>query len=490
LEFLTPLVTVLTPVTFAHIAVGVMLGIVIGAIPGLTGSMLIALSLPFTFGMEAVNAISMLVAMYVGAMSGSLITAVLMRMPGTAASIMTTFDGYPMTLQGKAGRAIGLAIGASFVGGIISWIFLVLLARPLSIVAVRFNEFDFFAMIVMALLLLVLLSKGNMIKGLIAGLLGMLISLPGIDPIGGNYRFTFGVNELRDGFQLLPVLVGLFAGNQVLAEIVADRSEGSAGRVRQKLTGMFMTRADWVRHAGNMVRSSVIGTWIGILPGIGANIGSAFAYSVAKSLSKAPEEFGKGSEEGVIASESANNATVGGALVPLISLGIPGSVVDAILIGGLVIHGLQPGPALYRSNPEFVNAILASVLVANVIMVGLMYLATGWIARIAAMPMKMLMPTILVLCIVGSFALSNRWYDVIVMLAFTAIGFFMEKRDYPMAPLVIGLVLAPIAETAYRKAVMYTDGDLLPLVFTPVPMICLALTVAMTAFMFRVNRNA
>lgn len=487
MDVLAPLLQALSPDTLLHIVIGVFLGITVGAIPGLTGSMLIALSLPFTFSMEPVNAISMLIAMYVGAVSGSLITAVLMRMPGTAASVMTTFDGYPMTQQGRAGRAIGLGIAASFVGGIISWLFLVALARPLSRFAVRFTEFDFFAMIVMALALLVVLSRGNMIKGLIAGLLGMLVSLPGLDPIGGNYRFTFGLNELQDGFKLLPVLVGLFAGNQVLAEIVSPSGARAEQGIGQSLKGMFMSLNDFRTHAVNLLRSSVIGTWIGILPGVGANIGSAFAYSVAKSFSRKPDEYGKGSEEGVVASEAANNATVGGALIPLIALGIPGSVVDAILIGGLIIHGLQPGPGLYRSNPEFVQVILASVLIANVIMLGMMYLLTSWIARIAAVPTKMLLPGILVLSVVGSYALANSWFDVIVMLAFAAVGFLMERRNYPLAPMVIGLVLAPIAETSFRNAVMFTGGEILPLVFTPVPVICMILTAIMWYLMFRIR---
>lgn len=487
MEILAPLLQAFSPGTLLYITIGVFLGVTVGAIPGLTGSMLIALSLPFTFSMEAVDAISMLIAMYVGAVSGSLITAVLMRMPGTAASVMTTFDGYPMTQQGKAGRAIGLGIAASFVGGIISWMFLVALARPLSLFAVRFTEFDFFAMIVMALMLLVVLSRGNMIKGLVAGLLGMLISLPGLDPIGGNYRFTFGFQEMQDGFKLLPVLVGLFAGNQVLAEIVSPSGARTERGVSQSLKGMFMSLNDLKTHAVNLVRSSVIGTWIGILPGVGANIGSAFAYSVAKSFSRRPDEYGKGSEEGVVASEAANNATVGGALVPLIALGIPGSVVDAILIGGLIIHGLQPGPGLYRSNPEFVQVILASVLIANVIMLGMMYFLTSWIARIAAVPTKMLLPGILVLSVVGSYALANSWFDVIVMLAFAAVGFLMERRKYPLAPMVIGLVLAPIAETSFRNATMYTGGDILPLLITPVPVICAILTAVMWFLMFRIR---
>lgn len=489
MDFLDPMLAAFQPLTFLHILLGVVLGIVVGAIPGLTGSMLIALSLPFTFSMTPVNAICLLVSMYVGAVSGSLITAVLMRMPGTAASVMTTFDGYPMTLQGKAGRALGLGIAASFVGGVLSWVVLVLLARPLSIMAVRFTPFDFFAMVMMALALLVLLSKGQMIKGLIAGFLGMLVSLPGIDPIGGNYRFTFGISDLRDGFPLLPVLVGLFAGNQVLAEVLRAPGDPGGGAVRQRLTGMYMSLADLRRHSGNMLRSSAIGTWIGILPGVGANIGSAVAYSVAKSVSHTPHEFGKGSEEGVVASESANNATVGGALVPLFALGIPGSVIDAILIGGLIIHGLQPGPGLYRSNPDFVNTILAAVLIANVLMLGVMYMATGWIARIAAIPKQLLMPAILVLCILGSYALSNSWSSVVVMLVFTLVGFAMERKRYPLAPMVIGLVLAPIAETSLRKALMYTDGAFLPLLWAPVPILCALLTAGMFVLMKRMDKN-
>ncbi|MCR9135138.1 MAG: tripartite tricarboxylate transporter permease [Alphaproteobacteria bacterium] len=489
MELFDPLFAALAPITFFYIVLGVVLGIVVGSIPGLTGSMLIALSLPFTFKMDALNAISMLCAMYVGAVSGSLITAVLMRMPGTAASVMTTFDGYPMTEQGKAGRAIGLAIVASFVGGIISWIFLVLLARPLSIVAVRFSPFDFFAMIMMALALLVVLSRGNMLKGLIAGFFGMLIALPGLDPIGGNYRFTYGIDALNDGFKLLPVLVGLFAGNQVLAEVLNPGGARATGGVRQDLKGMFMGLRDFAQHWFGMIRASLIGTWIGILPGVGANIGSAFAYSVAKSFSRRPQDFGKGSEEGVIASEAANNATVGGALVPLFALGIPGSVVDAILIGGLIIHGLQPGPGLYRSNPEFVETIFAAVLIANVVMLGVMYLATGFIARIASVPTKLLLPGVLVLCVIGSFALANSWFDVGVMLVFAVVGFAMERKNYPLAPLVIGLVLAPIAETSFRQATMFTGGSVLPLLATPVPILCALLTAGMWYMMFRIRRD-
>lgn len=476
------------PITLVFIVLGVVSGVLVGAIPGLTASMLIALTLPFTFSMNSIDAISLLVSMYVGGVSGSLITAILIRMPGTASSVVTVLDGYPMAQKGKAGRALGLGISASFVGGIISWIFLVSLAGPLSRLAVRLSEFDIFAMIVMALALLVVLSKGNMIKGLIAGFLGLMLSLPGIDPIGGNYRFTFGVREFQDGLSLLPVLVGLFAGNQVLAEIV-NFKKNAAPPTQQKMHGMHMYLSDYAKHGVNLVRSSVIGTWIGILPGVGANIGSAFAYAVTKSFSKNPAEFGNGAEEGIVASESGNNATVGGALIPLIALGIPGSVVDAILLGGLVIHGLQPGPNLFRGHPEFVYSILAATLIANIVMFTFMSFSARWIAKVAVIPKSILLPPIVVLCVVGSFALSNSWFDVVTMLAFSLVGFFLERKNYPLAPMVIGFVLGPVAETSFRSATMYTNGEIMPLLLSPFPIACFIVATMMVLMMLRLERK-
>lgn len=487
-DVLQHLLTGLSLTTVGFIMLGVVTGVIVGAIPGLTASMLIALTLPFTFSMNAIDAISLLVAMYVGGVSGALITAILLRVPGTAAAVITTLDGYPLAEQGKPGRALGLGIAASFVGGIISWCFLVLLAKPLSVMAVRLSEFDIFSMIVIALALLIVLSKGNMVKGLIAGLLGLLIALPGIDPIGGNYRFTFGFDGLRSGLSLLPVLVGLFAGSRILREILdGTDSKAAPTDTDQSLDGMFLGMADYARHGFNMIRSSVIGTWIGILPGVGANVGSAFAYAVSKSFSKEPGKYGSGSEEGVIASEAGNNATVGGALVPLIALGIPGSVVDAILIGGLVIHGLQPGPNLFASNPQFVYSILAATLIANIFMFAFMTSTVRYIAKIALIPKAYLLPPIVVMCITGSFLLSNSWFDVGTMILFSFIGFMLEEKNYPLAPMVIGFVLGPIAEASLRSALMYTDGDIIPLAFAPFPIACMIVTIGMIYLMHKVE---
>lgn len=469
--------------TTLFIGLGVLLGIVIGAIPGLTATMLIALSLPFTFSMDPIPAISMLVGMYVGGVSGSLITAIILRMPGTPASVITTLDGYPMAQRGEAGKALALAIWASFFGGLISWVFLVLLSEPLSRMAVRFSKFDYFALVAMALLLIVFLSKGNMLRGLIAGALGILAATPGSDPISGSFRFTFGIQWLENGFPLLAVLIGLFAGNQILQE-VQGLSRKSKERPNTNAK-MSMNPRALLRHWVNILRSSILGTWIGVLPGVGANVGSAFAYSVARSFSRKPDDFGKGSEEGLVASESANNATVGGALVPLVALGIPGSVVDAILLGGLVIHGVQPGPFLFRNDPGMVYAIFNAAFIGNVIMLLAMLVLTRHIAKIAMIPKEYLLPPLVIMCVVGTFAISNTWSTVFVMLLFSFVGFGLERNGYALAPFVIGFILAPIAEENLRSATMFTDGAIMPLLLTPVPIA----VIIISTIMFLLNRR-
>lgn len=469
--------------TTLFIGLGVLLGIVVGAIPGLTATMLIALSLPFTFSMDPIPAISMLVGMYVGGVSGSLITAIILRMPGTPASVITTLDGYPMAQRGEAGKALALAIWASFFGGLISWVFLVLLSEPLSRMAVRFSKFDYFALVAMALLLIVFLSKGNMLRGLISGALGILAATPGSDPISGSFRFTFGIQWLENGFPLLAVLIGLFAGNQILQE-VQGLSKQAKDRPNTNARMSLNPRA-LIRHWINILRSSVLGTWIGVLPGVGANVGSAFAYSVARSFSRKPDDFGKGSEEGLVASESANNATVGGALVPLVALGIPGSVVDAILLGGLVIHGVQPGPFLFRNDPGMVYAIFNAAFIGNVIMLLAMLVLTRHIAKIAMIPKEYLLPPLVIMCVVGTFAISNAWSTVFVMLLFSFVGFGLERSGYALAPFVIGFILAPIAEENLRSATMFTDGAIMPLLLTPVPIA----VIIISTIMFLLNRR-
>ena len=454
-----------TPYPFFLICLGTVLGITVGAIPGLTGAMLIALTLPFTFYMAPVDGITLLVAMYVGAISGGLITATLLRMPGTPAAVMTTFDGYPMARSGRPGRALGLGITASFVGGLISWVFLATLSQPLSDFAVRFGPFEYFSLVLMALVLIASVTEGSMIKGLLSGMLGMLVAMPGVDPSAGDLRLTYGFHEMDAGLNLLPVLIGVFAIGQVIADVVKIEEHVEAVKMDRK--GIFLSVGDWFKHGVNLIRSSLIGTWIGILPGVGANIGSIVAYTGAKTFSKKPEVFGTGSEEGIIASEAANNATVGGALVPLIAMGIPGSVIDAILLGALLVHSIQPGPLLFVNNPDVVYAVIATALIANVIMFAVMLGAVGHLAKLRNVPRAFLMPAIVVFCVVGSYALSNRMFDVWVMLFFGVVGYFLERAKVPLGPFVIGLVLAPIAEESLRSGLMLSNGSYAPLATRP-----------------------
>jgi len=456
----------LQPWPLSLVVIGTALGIVVGAIPGLTGAMLIALALPLTFAMDGADAMILLTSMYVGSISGGLISATILRMPGTPASMMTTLDGYPMAKGGQPGRALGFGITASFVGGIVSWLFLVGLSRPMADISTKLSPFDLFSLVLVALVLIAAVSEGSLVRGVLSGLLGILAAIPGASPATGEVRWTFGMSELSDGLKLLPVLIGLFAVSQVIHEIVYLDQHGE--RVSVNRRGIFMRLADWKAQAVNLLRSSLIGSWIGILPGIGANIGSVMAYSAAKSVSKTPEKFGHGSEEGIVASEAANNATVGGALIPLIALGIPGSVIDAILLGGLVIHGLTPGPLLFKYNPEVVYTMMAAVLLANIFMFLFMVASAGWLARLADTPRELLLPAVVVFCVVGSYGLNNRMFDIWVMLAFGLIGFGMEKLKIPLAPFVIGFVLAPIAEENLGAGLMASGGSYLPLITRPV----------------------
>jgi putative tricarboxylic transport membrane protein len=390
---------------------------------------------------------------------------------------MTTFDGYPMARAGQPGRALGLGIGASFFGGMISWVALLLLAKPLSIIATRFGPFEYFTLILMAMVLIASVSQGSLVKGLISGFLGMLASMPGVDPSTGAPRLTWDYYMLNSGLKLLPVLIGVFAVSQIIADII-DLNRKTE-RVEMSGRGLLMSLRDWKDQAFNLIRSSVIGTWVGILPGVGASIGSVLAYTVAKNMSKTPQKFGRGSEEGIVASEAANNATVGGALIPLIAMGIPGSVIDAILIGALMIHSIQPGPTLFLTNADVVWAMIAACLVSTILMFVLMTSTVGYVSRLMYLPRAMMLPVIMVFCVVGTYALDNTMFDVWVMLGFGVLGFMLERAKMPLGPFVIGFVLAPLAEAKLRSGLMMTAGSLEPMFTRPLPVLFLLIALAL-----------
>lgn len=482
MDLANALLQLLTPWMLFLTLLGTALGIVVGAIPGLTGAMLIALTLPITYRMAPPDAMNLLVAMYTGAITGGLVSAILLRIPGTPSNVMTTFDGFPMALRGEAGRALGLGIGASTFGALFAWVVLATLTEPLANLAVRFSPFDYFALVLSALVLISSVSQGSMLKGILSGALGALIAFPGIDANSGTSRYTFDYWQLASGFDVLPVLVGVFAIGTILSEILAPE------RPRQVLGytghGFWIAWSEWRRQLVNLVRSSAIGTWIGILPGIGANVGSLVAYTVAKNTSKHPQEFGRGCPDGVVASEAANNATVGGALIPLIAMGIPGSVIDVFLMGAMQIHGIQPGPLLFTNNPDLVYIIIGACLTSTIAMFGLMVVLTPLLRRLLDVPKHYVFTTVLVFCVVGVFASNSRLFEVWVMLGFGVLGFGMERAGLPLGPFVLGFILAPLAEAKLRSGLMMTGGDIAPLFTEPLSLALLLVSALLLVWPF------
>jgi putative tricarboxylic transport membrane protein len=472
----------MAPAPFALLMAGLLLGIFVGALPGMTGGMLLALTLPFTYYMTSANAVTLLIAMYVGGVSGGLITATLMRIPGEPSSVMTMMDGYPMARQGRPGRALGLSIGGALVGGALSWIALVTLSPPLARAALLFGPFENFAIVLMALILIAALSQGSFVKGLMSGLFGMLVSYPGVDETSGQTRLTFGIADLNAGFNNLPVILGAFALSQLVAD--AMNVEQKLPRLEANMRGILLSARDYVRQAWNILRSSLIGIWIGILPGVGATISSLVSYSTAKAMSKTPEKFGTGFDDGIVAVETANNATTGGTLIPIITLGIGGGLTDSVLLAALIIHNLQPGPMLFVNHPEVVNTLMATHLLSHVMMYLVMVTSCLFIARLMYVHRAYILPVVLVFCVVGSFAANNRMFDVWTMIAFGAIGFFLEYAKAPLGPFVIGLVLAPLAEGQLRAGLMSSDGSLWPMVEQPIALAFLVVSAVMFIWPF------
>jgi putative tricarboxylic transport membrane protein len=402
--------SLLMPIPLFWILLGTFLGVIVGAIPGLSGSMLIVLTLPLTLYMDSVQAMNMLIGMYIGSISGGLITAILLRIPGTPSSIVTTFDGYPMAQAGQPGQALMLGVLSSFIGGFISWLILIMFAPILSRFALKFGSFEIFSMVMMALVLIASISQGSYLKALTSAMLGVLFSVPGIDPITGYVRLTFGVRKLNGGINLLPLLIGMFGMSQIIKDI--GNLKLYVKSFESVKTKLKISLKDFFKYWPTLLRSSLIGTWIGILPGIGGNVGSIVAYTTEKNISKNPEKFGTGCAEGIIAAETANNATICGALIPFLTLGIPGSIITAILMGALILHGLVPGPLLMRQNPEIVYGIITASFVSNIMMVFLMVITIKVITKVVEMPKSLLIPIIIVFCFVGTYALNNRYFDV------------------------------------------------------------------------------
>ncbi|WP_340084306.1 tripartite tricarboxylate transporter permease [Siminovitchia sp. FSL H7-0308] len=446
------------------------MGLIFGSIPGLTATMAIAICLPITFGMDPGAGMALLMGLYMGGVSGGLIPAILLKLPGTPSSIATTFDGYPMAQNGQAGKALGLAIVFSFLGGLLSIAALMLIAPPLAKLALHFGPMEYFAITMLALTLISSLSDGSIIKGMLGALLGMALALVGSAPIDSYPRLTFGISDLNAGFNLLPVLIGLFAVSEIIKISESKVGSLSGNILIDKIKGFGFSVKEFSGQLWNFLRSSLIGIGIGILPGIGGGTANIVAYAAAKNRSKTPEKFGKGMPDGVVASESSNNAAVGGALVPLMALGIPGDTVTAMLIGGLVIHGIQPGPLFFTQNTDIVYGIFAALIIANIMMIVLLFFGMRAFINILSVPRHLLLPIIIVLCAVGAFAENNRIFDMGSLLFFGVVGYLLIKAQFPITPIILGFILGPIAETNLRRGLMATQGDFLPFLTSPIPL--------------------
>ncbi|MDX5475013.1 MAG: tripartite tricarboxylate transporter permease [Bacillaceae bacterium] len=469
--------------TVLLVFLGVLLGIVFSAIPGLTATMGIALLIPYTFALPQVAGISMLLGIYLGGMYGGAITAILIRTPGTPSAAATLLDGYPMAERGDAGRALGFATIGSFIGGIISCIILILIAPQLAQAGLKFGPAEFFALAVFGLSIVGAVSGKNITKGLIVAVIGLFIATIGMDPIGGALRFTFGSVNLSGGIAFIPALIGLFAVSQVIKEIETKVKTNikKVKYTRQKIS-IREVASKWVEF----VRASIIGTFVGIIPGAGTSIATFLAYNESKRFAK-PEkkkEYGKGIPEGVIATETSNNAVTGGALIPLLTLGIPGDVVTAVILGGLLIQGVTPGPLLFQNEQTFVYSLFGTLILANIFMLIIGLFAIRYIGKIVDVPKNILLPIVVTLCFIGSYSLSNNLFDVWVALAFGIIGYLLEKFDYPLAPLILGIVLGPIIESNLRRTIIESGNDLTVLFTRPISAIFLSIAIVSLIYPF------
>ena len=455
--FLEALTFVVTPYNFMLLVIGVFGGIVVGAIPGLTGSVGIILLLPFLFFVDTANALIMLCGVFCGAIYGGSIASILVGTPGTPSAAATMLDGYPMAQKGEAGKAIGVATIASTSGGIISMLFLILIAPQLARFGLRFGPPEFFALICFALTIIASVSADSLIKGLLAGFFGLLVATVGLDPLLGYSRLTFGIPRLMSGFPMLAVLIGVFAISQLFMQL---QDVGKDYKVPdQKMKNILPSWSELKGLIKTIVPASVLGTFLGLVPGTGGAIASFWAYGEVKRFSKNPETFGTGNIHGVAAPEAANNGTTGGALVPLLTLGIPGDVMTAVMLGALMVVGIRPGPMLFRDSPEMINSLFVALIFAQFLILGLGLLSVRVLPKVLKTPPSILFPIVFALCFIGAFSLNNSPYGMLVALIFGVVGYFMRKNGLPPAPFIIGVILGPLAEGYLGRALVTSKGD-------------------------------
>jgi putative tricarboxylic transport membrane protein len=472
--------------TLFNTAWAVLLGIAVGALPGLTATMGVALLTTLTYKLPPDQAILTLICMYVGAIYGGSRSAILLNIPGTPASAAATLDGYPLALAGRAGEAMGIATTSSAIGTVVGTLFLAALAPPLANIALNFHSFEFFWLALFGVIISgQLATSKSPLKGYIAGMLGLLVAMVGMEGIHAHLRFTFGFSDLNGGIGLIPAMVGAFGFAELMNVMYSKRVEMVRGAV-DRIIPRFV---DIWRYKITALRSGVIGTFIGIIPGVGEDIGAWASYAAARRASKTPEEFGKGSVDGLTAAETGDNAVVPGSLIPALTLAVPGSAPAAVLIAALFIHGVRPGPMIMIEQPQFVYSIVAMLFFATIGICIFGLALTRPLLLVLRIPRERLMPIVFVLCVVGPFAITQRYFDVWVMLVFGVVGFALRRMDYPMAPLVLGIILGDLLDKNLRRGLTLSDGDISPFFTRPISLVFCMLVVATILLSIQPVRN-
>lgn len=453
------------PMMFVYSFFGVLVGIIFGALPGLTATMTIAVFIPFTFGVSAVQSFAFLLGLYSGAVYGGSVSAILINIPGTPSAIATGFDGYPMCQQGRAGEAIGVSTIASGLGGLFSVIVLAFAAPLVAGIALEFSAEEYVGITLIGLSIIAIISPGSTVKGLMAGTLGLIIGIVGLDPMGSYPRLVFNKPQLFDGVSEIPVMIGMYGLSEMFIQI-SDQQHVKV--VTQKIKNVLPSLRQVASLLPTILRSSVIGVAIGAVPAAGGSIASLVAYGQEKRFSRKSEQLGTGIPEGIAAPEAANNASTGGALIPMMTLGIPGDPMTAVLMGGLIIQGLRPGPLLFQQQMPFVSSIFISLLLSVVFMTVLGLVGAKYFSRLINTPKRFLMPAIMLFCLIGSYAINNSMFDVGVLIASGLVGFGLRKFGYPVAPVILGLILGPMFESNLRRSLMLSRGNWSTFVTRPI----------------------
>jgi TctA family transporter len=466
----------LTASNLLYCLIGVFVGTLIGVLPGLGPAATIAMLMPASFVLPPVSALIMLAGIYYGAQYGGSTTSILVNLPGEASSIVTTLDGYQMALQGRAGPALATAAIASFFAGTVSTVIIALFAPPLAYAALKFGPPEYFSLMVLGLVASVVLARGSLLKALGMIVVGLILGLIGTDVNSGSQRYTFGVNELMDGIGFVTVAMGMFG----LGEIILNLEREGAGRkIVSKITSLMPTREDWKRMIAPICRGTILGSALGILPGGGPLLASFGCYSLEKKVSKYSAQFGKGAIEGVAGPEAANNAGSQTAFIPMLTLGIPATPTMALMIGAMIIQGIQPGPSVMTKQPDLFWGVIASMWIGNLFLLVLNLPMIGLWVRICMVPYHLLYPAILVFCSIGVFSLSNSAFDVYLMALFGFLGYLFAKLDCEPAPMLLAMILGPMMEEYLRRAMLLSRGD--PTIFLRRPISCVVLIIAVVA---------